>query len=221
MASSLFDRFLYEFVRAHVMAGLTLGFSFRFEGGQHIPPSGPALMIANHESFLDPVAIGLTTARQIHYLARKTLFKGAFGGFLRRVNCVPVDQEGVAKEGLKTIIGLLGEGKAVLVFPEGERTWTGQMQALKPGVGLVIRRSLAPIVPVGVAGAFDAYPRTAKYPRFAPLFMPPGKGAFAVSVGKPLDGKHYAEMRPEQMLKELQEAIQAEKDRAEKLRRKP
>jgi 1-acyl-sn-glycerol-3-phosphate acyltransferase len=220
MASSFFDRFLYEFVRAHVMAGLTLGFSYRFEGGHHIPVSGSALLIANHESFLDPIAIGLTTSRQIHYLARKTLFKGIFGSFLRKVNCVPVDQEGVAKEGLKTVIGLLGEGKAVLVFPEGERTWNGQMQPLKPGVGLIIRRSPVPIIPVGVAGAFDAYPRTAKFPRFAPLFMPPGKGAFAVSVGKPLDGKHIAEMKPEQMLRELQGAIQAEKDHAEKLRRK-
>ena len=218
---SLFDRFLYDFTRCHIMAGLTLGFSYRFEGGRHIPATGPALLIANHESFLDPVAIGLTTRRRLHYLARKTLFKGMFGSFLRRVNSVPVDQDGVAKEGLKTIIRLLGEGKAVLVFPEGERTWDGEMQELKPGIQLIIRRTLAPIVPVGIAGAFDAYPRTIKMPRFAPLFMPASRGTFAASVGAPLDAKRYVEMPREQMLKELQAAIQTMKDRAEKLRRKP
>ena len=51
----------YEVCRCHIMAGLTLGFSLRFEGGRNIPAEGPALLIANHESFLDPIAVGLTT----------------------------------------------------------------------------------------------------------------------------------------------------------------
>jgi 1-acyl-sn-glycerol-3-phosphate acyltransferase len=218
---SFFNSALYEFSRCHVMATLTLGFSFRFEGGRNIPRDGPALIVANHESFFDPVAIGLTTPRQLHYLARKTLFRGAFGRYLRRVNCVPVDQEGVAKEGLKTIIQLLEEGKAVLVFPEGERTWDGDMQALKPGVQLIIRKTKAPIIPAGVAGAFHAFPRTSKWPSFSPLFMPANGGAFAVSVGAPLDGEEFAEKPRDEMLLELQQAVQQMKDRAERLRRKP
>ena len=219
--SSLFNSLLYEFSRCQIMAGLTLGFSYRFQGGRHIPATGPALLVSNHESFLDPIAIGLTTTRQLHYLARKTLFRGVFGNFLRRVNCVPVDQEGVAKEGLKTVIALLKEGKAVLVFPEGERTPNGEMLELKPGIQLIIRKTTPPIVPVGIAGAFGAYPRTEKIPRFSPLFMPASRGTFAVSVGAPLDGQAYAEKEPAQSLKDLQAAIQAMKDRAEKLRRKP
>src|SRR4029079_13154732 len=71
----------YEFCRCHIMAGLTLGFSLRFEGGRNIPANGPALLIANHESFLDPIAVGLTTTRQLCYLARKTLFTPGFGWF--------------------------------------------------------------------------------------------------------------------------------------------
>jgi 1-acyl-sn-glycerol-3-phosphate acyltransferase len=217
---SLFNSLLYEFSRCQVMATLTLGFSYRFEGGRNIPHRGPALLVANHESFIDPIAIGLTTTRQLHYLARKTLFKGAFGSYLRRVNCVPVDQEGVAKEGLKTIIALLDEGKAVLVFPEGERTWNGDIQELKPGIQLIIRRTKPPIIPVGVAGAFDAFPRTRKFPSFSPLFMPANGAGIAVSVGAPLDGAHYAEVPREQMLTELQQAMQRMKERAEHLRRK-
>src|SRR5262245_43311184 len=182
--ASYFNAIFYEFVRAHAMATYTLGFSFRFEGGRNIPRQGPALLIANHESFLDPVAIGLTTHRHLHYLARKTLFVGTFGSFLRRVNCVPVDQEGVAKEGLRTIIELLGQGKAVLVFPEGERTETGKILEFKPGIQLIIRKTRAPIVPVGIAGAYDAFPRSKALPSLSPLFMPATKGAFAVSVGK-------------------------------------
>jgi 1-acyl-sn-glycerol-3-phosphate acyltransferase len=210
----------YEVCRCHIMAGLTLGFSLRFEGGRNIPAQGPALLIANHESFLDPIAVGLTTTRQLCYLARKSLFTPGFGWFLRSVGCVPVNQDGIAKEGLKTILRLLGQGRAVLVFPEGERTITGEMNPLKPGIQLLIKRTQAPIVPVGIAGAFEAFPRTRKVPRLSPLFMPAGKGTIAVSVGQPLDARHYLELPRAQMLIELQQAIQAMKDRAEHLRRK-
>ena len=69
----------------------------------------------------------------------------------RRKRAKERTQEGVAKEGLKTILGLLGQGRAVLVFPEGERTVTGQMSPLKPGVQLLIKRTRAPVIPVGIA----------------------------------------------------------------------
>jgi 1-acyl-sn-glycerol-3-phosphate acyltransferase len=210
----------YEICRGHIMAGLTLGFSLRWEGGRHIPQRGPALLIANHESFIDPIAVGLTTTRQLCYLARKTLFTPSFGWFLRSVNCVPVDQEGVAKEGLKTILDLLGKGRAVLVFPEGERTPNGEMQPLKPGIQLLIKRAQAPLIPVGIAGAFHAYPRGRLLPTPAPLFFPASKGTIAVSVGKPLDARHYLDLTREQMLIELRLAIQERKDQAERLRRK-
>ena len=219
--SGLLSTTWYEVCRCHIMAGLTLGFSLRFEGGRNIPAEGPALLIANHESFLDPIAVGLTTTRQLCYLARKSLFTSPlFGSFLRSVGCVPVDQEGVAKEGLKAVLGLLSQGRAVLVFPEGERTTTGQMNPLKPGIQLLIKRTRAPIVPVGIAGAFDAFPRSRKFPRFSPLFMPAGRGTMAVSVGSPLDARHYLELPRDRLLVELQGAIQTMKDRAERLRRK-
>ena len=210
----------YEFCRGNIMAGLTLGFSLRWEGGRNIPRRGPALLIANHQSFLDPIAIGLTTTRQLCYLARKTLFTPSFGWFLRSVNCVPVDQEGVAKEGLKTILELLRQGRAVLVFPEGERTPTGDILPLKPGIQLLIKRAQAPIIPVGLAGFYHAYPRDQVLPNLSPLFMPANGCTVAVSVGKPLDARHYLDLPREQMLTELGQAIQAMKDRAEQLRRK-
>jgi 1-acyl-sn-glycerol-3-phosphate acyltransferase len=205
-----------------VVAGtLSLGFSFRFEGGRHVPRTGPVLVVANHQSFLDPVAIGLAVPRQLHFLARKTLFvHPLFGAFLRSVNCVPVDQQGVAKEGLQTTIELLKKGRPVLVFPEGERTWKGPMQPLKAGVYLLIKRTRCPIVPVGVAGAFDAMPRTRTWPTLSPLFWPATGTGVAVSVGAPLDGAHFAELPREQALEELFGEIRNAQRRAERLRRK-
>jgi 1-acyl-sn-glycerol-3-phosphate acyltransferase len=213
----------YESWYWSLLATFTYGFSLRTEGYDNIPKRGTALLIANHQSFLDPLAVGLAARRHLTYLARKTLFTGnkLFGRFLESVNCVPVDQEGVATEGLKITIGELKKGKAVLVFPEGERTPTGQMLPLKPGIHLIIKRAMAPIIPVGIAGAYDAYPRTAAYPKWSPIFLPANKACVAVSVGKPLDPQRYAKMPREDALRELFDKIHEMERKAERLRRKP
>ena len=198
-------RLWYDFAYLLTMAGYSLGFSLRTEGSRHVPHNGPALLVANHQSFLDPVAIGLVARRHLCYLARKTLFAHpTFGAFLRSVNCVPVDQEGIAKEGLRTVLELLQHGRAVLVFPEGERTYTGAMNPLRPGIHLLIKRGQAPIIPVGIAGAFEAFPRMRKLPRPCPLFWPAtGTGGLAVSIGRPLDPARYDGVPREQVLADL------------------
>lgn len=212
----LWHQFCYV-LQAHLFS---LGFSLRTEGRRHVPRSGPVLVVANHQSFLDPVPIGLAVPRRLIYLARKTLFRNPlFSRLIRSLNAVPIDQEGVGKEGIRTILEQLKLGKAVLVFPEGERTLTGRMNPLKPGVHLLIKRAHAPIVPIGIAGAFDAWPRGRPYPIPAPLFWPPWKGTIAVSVGEALDPARFVNMSREQALEELFHAIDAVQQRAEKLRR--
>src|SRR5947208_16425074 len=98
--------------------GMTLAFSLRTEGYRSVPPAGPALLIANHQSFLDPVLVGLAARRHLHYLARRTLFRNpAFAVLIRSLNAVPIDQAGFAREGLRVILEQLHAGNAVLVFP--------------------------------------------------------------------------------------------------------
>src|SRR6185436_3601001 len=99
-----------------------------------------------------------------------------FAALIRSLNAVPIDQEGIGKDGIRTILEQLQLGRAVVVFPEGERTPDGRMLPLKPGIHLLIKRTQAPIVPVGIAGAFDAWPRGRRFPMPAPLFWPAGKG---------------------------------------------
>jgi 1-acyl-sn-glycerol-3-phosphate acyltransferase len=203
------------------MAGMTLAFSFRFEGGRHVPPTGPVLLLANHQSYLDPTIVGLAARRDIYYLARKSLFeKPLLEWYVRSMNGVPVDHHGVAKEGLKATIDLLQAGQAVVVYPEGERTHTGEIQPLKPGVHLVLKRTPVPVVPIGIAGAYDAFPRTRKVPVPSPFFLPATRGAVAVSVGPPLDPRRLLELPREEFLRVLFHAIRTAQLRAERLRRK-
>ena len=215
------SRCWYEWCALMTMTTFTLGFSYRKEGECRVPKTGPLLVLANHQSYLDPVVVGLTFPRTLIYLARKSLFRNRyFTWLIRSLNAVPIDQEGVGKEGLRTIIEQLQRGRAVLVFPEGERTLTGRMNPLKPGIHLIIKRTGATILPVGIAGAYEAWPRHRPFPSLAPLFWPSGKGTIAVSVGRPLDARRYAEMPREQALTELFHEIDIAQRRAEKLRRR-
>jgi 1-acyl-sn-glycerol-3-phosphate acyltransferase len=216
------SRVWYEANRCWVMAALGIGFSLRFEGGRNIPSRGAALLVANHQSYIDPLAIGLATPRQLRYLARKTLFtQSLFARFLLSVGCVAVDQEGFARQGLQTTLDLLKQGQVVLVFPEGERTWTGRMQPLKPGIHLLLKRSGVPVIPVGIAGAYQAYPRTKKLPRPAPLFLPATDATMAVSIGRPMGPERFAGQPREHVLDDLFAQIHQQYERAERLRRKP
>jgi 1-acyl-sn-glycerol-3-phosphate acyltransferase len=211
----------YDLMHVAGMAGFTLGFSFRFAGTRHMPKTGPALLVANHQSFVDPWIVGLAVKRHLTYLARKTLFKNrVFAGIIRSLNAVPIDQEGVGKEGIRAVVEQLRGGSAVLIFPEGSRTPDGFMHPFRPGIHLLIKRSLAPIVPVGIAGAYQAWPIWRKYPVPAPLFLPPAPGTIAVVIGPPLPSERFAALEREQAVAELGAAIQAVQSRAEELRRR-
>jgi 1-acyl-sn-glycerol-3-phosphate acyltransferase len=211
----------YEFMYWKTLTIATLGFSLRVSGRRNVPRRGPALLIANHQSFLDPLVIGIAARRHLCFLARKTLFRNrVFGTLLSSLNTVPVDQEGVAKEGLKTILDELKQGSAVLVFPEGQRSWDGQLQPLKPGIQLLIKRTKAPIIPIGVAGANIALPRGKTRVKFSPFFLPATDASVAVVIGKPLDAERIAHLPREEMMDTLFQELQKVHAAADRLRRK-
>jgi 1-acyl-sn-glycerol-3-phosphate acyltransferase len=211
----------YEWTYLAAMTTMTLGFSLRLEGGKNVPQAGPALIIANHGSFLDPILAGLVCRRHICYLARKSLFRNPiFRWLITSLNALAIDQEGIGKEGIKAVLGQLEKGRAVLVFPEGTRTEDGALQPLKPGIHLLIRKSRVPVVPIGIAGSFHAIPYWKSYPILSPLFLPPGKSTLAVVAGKPLDGQRLADLPRDQVLAELSREMHTVFARAEHLRRK-
>jgi 1-acyl-sn-glycerol-3-phosphate acyltransferase len=199
---------------------MTLGFSLRTEGMHHVPKTGPALLIANHQSFLDPDLVGIAARRHLCYLARRTLFRNrAFAWLIRSLRAVPIDHEGIGIDGIRDILEQLHVGRVVLVFPEGERTHDGLIHQLRPGIALLIKKSKAPVVPVGIAGAYQAWPRQRPFPIPAPLFLPAQRGRIAVSVGRPLDGRQLADMSRDRMLNELFQELQKAHDKANHLRR--
>src|SRR5258708_23443895 len=191
-------------------------FSLRTEGSTNMPAKGPVLLLANHQSFIDPILVGLAARRHLRCLARKTLFRNpAFSWFIKSLNAVPVNQEGFARDGLQAIIDLLKHGQAVAVFPEGERTLTGRMNPFRPGIHLVLKRAECQIVPVGIAGAYAAWPRWRGYPIPAPLFLPPCASTLAVTIGKPIPSSIYDHLDRAAVLADLEKRVHEVQARAE------
>ena len=157
---------------------------------------GPAIIAANHGSYLDPLLVGICCDRAIFYLARRTLLDGAFFGWLLpQLNVIPVDQEGNDRSALKAMIRTLKAGEGVLVFPEGERTYDGQMGKALPGLGFVIAKSRAPVVPIRIFGAREVLPRGAKRLHMHPITIVIGEPIVCSPADLGSDGKDvYAQL---------------------------
>jgi 1-acyl-sn-glycerol-3-phosphate acyltransferase len=172
---------VYEVSRLLTAALMTLIYRFRAYGSRRIPRSGPLLLVANHQSFLDPPAIGLAVhTRQLDYIARIGLFHSrAFSRLLSFFNALPIREEGGDAAAIREILRRLEKGHALLIFPEGSRTEDGATQPFKRGVALLVKRARCPVVPVAVEGCFDAWPRWRRWPRL-------WNTRIAVAVGTPI-----------------------------------
>ncbi|HET9418730.1 MAG TPA: lysophospholipid acyltransferase family protein [Chthoniobacterales bacterium] len=136
-----------------------LFFRFRIIHRERMIQTGPVIVAMNHQSYLDPPLAGNACDRAIYFLAKKSLLDAPIlRWLLPKLNVIPVNLEGNDRRALKTLIRVLRAGECVLVFPEGSRTPDGNLQPALPGVGLLIAKTRAPVVPMRIFGAFDAWP---------------------------------------------------------------
>jgi 1-acyl-sn-glycerol-3-phosphate acyltransferase len=154
-----------------------VAFDFKAYGRENLIEEGGAILASNHQSYLDPPCIGMACRNDIYYLARNTLYqRPLIGPLLKQLNTVPVDRDRGDVSSIKTIIRLLRSGQRVIIFPEGTRSSDGKLQPARAGLGMIIAKTLAPVVPVRVFGSYEALPRAGGL-KFRPV---------SVVVGKPM-----------------------------------
>lgn len=184
MSVDRIDGHLNWFIRLVALGARTIGRAFarvRHEGLEHLPPSGPIILAANHISNADGVAVGawLTPAlgRRIHWLGKKEMFRFApIAALLRYGGVHRIDRGAADVDAFRLALRVLEAGGVLLIFPEGTRSPDGRLQPFKDGVATLALRSGAAIVPIGVSGTDRVWPRN-RLPR-------PG-GSVVVRVGAP------------------------------------
>ena len=170
---------IWRFLQMFARIASQLFFDLRFYGTRHIPRTGGVLLVSNHQSYLDPVLLAIGLDRPMSYMAKSELFEHpVLSWIIRSLNAFPVEQGAGDVGAVKETIHRLQQGHVLNIYPEGSRSEGGEMLPLEKGVGLVIRRAKVPVVPAVIDGAYRAWPKSAKWPRPAPV---------RIMYGPPLD----------------------------------
>ena len=180
---------------------MLLGVKVRVHGLENFPEAsssgGPSLVCPNHQSNLDPMLLGVVCPFPVNYLAKKSLFKfPPLRWFLTWNDSIPIDRS-ASLAGIKETLKRLKRGESILIFPEGARSRTGELQPVKQGFCAIARRARCPIIPVALDGSHAAWP-PGKWPRF---------GNVHVVVGQPIDFSQYNEWSDEALAAEVEKQI--------------
>jgi 1-acyl-sn-glycerol-3-phosphate acyltransferase len=136
------------------------------QGLDHVPDEGPFLLIANHQSYLDPVLIQAVVRRPLYTMAKSTEFSNRLvGPILERLKSFPVRRFEIDPQAVRITLRHLQAGHGVGIYIEGERSWDGRLQPPRLGTIRLILKAGVPVVPCGVSGAYHVWPRWSRLRR--------------------------------------------------------
>ncbi len=162
-----------------------LFFDFHVIGFKNIPSSGPAIIASNHESYLDGFAVGAAVDKhlleRLYTVGLEEFFRGVLSSPLSiAAHVIPIDAERYLERAMRMSAHVLKEGNVLSIFPEGARSYDGELMEFKKGVGILAVELNVPIVPCRIEGTFEAWSRHMRFPgfrqsitvKFAPPFLP-------------------------------------------------
>ncbi|MGE5707405.1 MAG: lysophospholipid acyltransferase family protein [Bacteroidota bacterium] len=167
-----------------------------------VPVSGGAVVVANHASNLDPLALSLAVEPPLAFMAKAEMFKvPLLAPLIRSLGAFPVHRGGGGRPTIEAAIQQAKEGRLVAMFPEGTRTKDGNLQPLKAGVAIIALEAGVPILPVAIHGTYRILPRGRFFPRF---------GRIRLSVGTPIDAMLFQDHpdKVEALTKEVRGALE-------------
>ena len=193
---------LYDFCHYAVETIYYIHFRGEVSGVENIPRQGGCIIAANHASALDPPIIGCHVPRQLCFFARKTLWKGGVvNWWLDTVGVIPVDRDsGSDVTAIMRVLQVLRDNKALILFPEGTRTRTGELQRPKAGVGLLACRTGVPVVPTRIFGSFEAFGRNGPLRLGTPISVVFGRPLLPADYDNRADGKERYQRASERIM---------------------
>lgn len=147
------------------------------EGLEHVPEEGPFILLANHQSYLDPVLIQAVVRRPMYTMAKSTEFSNPIlGPLLQWLKSFPVRRFEIDPQAVRIALRHLDNGYGVGIYIEGERSWDGRLQPPRLGTIRLVLKAGVPVVPCGIHGAYEVWPRWSR----------PRRGSVRIRFGEPL-----------------------------------
>jgi len=199
--SSLPHMLFFDLCRSASALFLRLFHRTTILGIDRVPERGPLLIVANHQSFYDPPLVGCyITSRHTDFVARAGLFKvPLLAALIRPLNTIPIAEAGGDTAAMKEALRRLGEGKAVVIFPEGSRSPDGAMREFKRGISVLVKRARCPVLPAAVEGVHDAFPRGGRPTLFGPRI--------GVAYAEPIPHAELMRNGPDAALRRLEREV--------------
>lgn len=169
---------LYGFAQRLVRTLWPLVGRVEVQGLENVPDEGPFLLLANHQSYLDPILIQAVIRRPIYTMAKSTEFTNPFTApILEALKSFPVRRFEIDPQAVRIALRHLDQGHGVGIYVEGERSWDGRLQPPRLGTIRLVLKAGVPVVPCGVQGAYEAWPRWGKLRR---------RGVVKIRCGEPM-----------------------------------
>ncbi len=168
------NRFFITLIRSLLKPLIRFYFPLRSSGHEHIPTDGPAILAANHQSYLDPVFIScaLNTRQGLNtcFLAKDKHFDTRFRRwFARSVQVMLINPRTRLRQIIPQLGAIVKAGQHLAIFPEGTRTPDGSVREFKKTFALLATATGTPVVPVAIQGAWEAAPTGKKRPGRVPV----------------------------------------------------
>ncbi len=175
MVRSPLDTLLYRFAYSFLPTLWRLLFRMEISGREHFPLSGPVVLASNHRSNLDPFFLGVSSPRQIHFMAKAELWKVSILGYLiDRLGAFAINRGEADRQAVRRALEVLVAGAVLGIFPEGHRQRHGGFGEIHPGVTLFSLREGAVTIPVVMDGTERIMRgRIMRFPRVRVVFGPP------------------------------------------------
>jgi 1-acyl-sn-glycerol-3-phosphate acyltransferase len=193
-------KFIYDVCRVIWMIWFKVFHCVSFRGQHSIPSTGPIIFCPNHISYYDPPLVGLGVPFATRFMAWDALFKvPVLGPLIRYLGAFPVRLKSADKAAIEQTLQVLRSKHAVMIFPEGGRSFTGELMPFEAGAFRMAAQTGATIVPVSILGMFEAWPAFETFP----------------SLFRPIIVKYHAPIRvdpniPRSKVKELTESLSSE-----------
>lgn len=187
LVRSPLDTLLYRFAYSFIPTLLRLLFRIKIEGAENIPSAGPVVIASNHRSNLDPFFLGVSSPRQIHFMAKAELWKvSALGRLISAAGSFPVSRGAADRQAVRNALSILGQGAVLGLFPEGHRHRDGNLGTINPGVTLFSLREGVVTIPVIMEG-------TERVIRHGLPRLPRVRVTFGAPLEIPGSAMHHAE----------------------------